>query len=150
RPGDPDIVSCSVFQGLLELVRETAIGCLCLGDFSPHDNGFRNASARASMSFHPTGSVSLNIPACPNHSGASLSLDRHDGLYWLLSFQRLRCEEIMRLESRIFSTCSTFLTIRLSEGLSKEEVQSYERRKGELQEQFQYLDVEIEGLKQQR
>src|SRR6516162_7243339 len=55
-PAAPDIVSCSVLQGLLELVRETAVGCLCLGDFSPHDNAFRNASARASMSLHPTGS----------------------------------------------------------------------------------------------
>src|SRR5215472_10893394 len=62
RPADPDIVSSCVLQGLLELVRETAIGCLCLGDFSPDDNGFRNASARASMILHPTGSVSLNIP----------------------------------------------------------------------------------------
>src|SRR5262249_9794622 len=35
------------------------------GDFSPHDSGFRNASARASMSLHPTGSVSLNIPPEP-------------------------------------------------------------------------------------
>src|SRR5215467_6327337 len=65
RPADPDIVWCSVLQGLLELVRETAVGCFCLGDFSPHDNGFRNASARASMSLHPTGSVSLNIPPSP-------------------------------------------------------------------------------------
>src|SRR5215471_11508370 len=62
RPTAPDIACCSVLQGLLELVRETAVGCLCLGDFSPHDNGFGNASARASMSLHPTGSVSLNIP----------------------------------------------------------------------------------------
>ena len=38
----------------------------------------------------------------------------------------------------------------LSEGLSEDEVQTYERRKGELQEQIQYLDVEIAGLKQQR
>src|SRR5215470_16571604 len=65
RPADPDIVSCSVLQGLLELVRETAIGCLCLGDFSPRDNGFRNASARALMSLHPTESVSLNILPSP-------------------------------------------------------------------------------------
>jgi hypothetical protein len=38
----------------------------------------------------------------------------------------------------------------LSEGLSEEEMQTYQRRKGELQEQIQHLDVEIEGLKQQR
>jgi hypothetical protein len=43
-----------------------------------------------------------------------------------------------------------FGALALSEGLSEEEVQTYERRKGELQEQIQHLDVEIEGLKQQR
>ena len=43
-----------------------------------------------------------------------------------------------------------FGALALSEGLSEEEVQSYEQRKGELQEQIQHLDVEIEGLKQQR
>src|ERR1700745_4485232 len=31
----------------------------------------------------------------------------------------------------------------LSEGLSEDEVQTYERRKGELQEQIQHLDLEI-------
>src|SRR5438034_1112747 len=38
----------------------------------------------------------------------------------------------------------------LSEGLSEDEVQTYERQKGELQEQIQHLDVEIDELKQQR
>src|SRR2546427_6152683 len=38
----------------------------------------------------------------------------------------------------------------LSEGLSEDEVQTYQRRKGELQEQIQHLDVEIDELKQQR
>jgi TolA-binding protein len=38
----------------------------------------------------------------------------------------------------------------LSVGLSEDEVQTYERRKGELQEQIQHLDVEIDQLKQQR
>jgi hypothetical protein len=38
----------------------------------------------------------------------------------------------------------------LSEGLSEDEVHSYERRKGELQEEIQHLDVEIDQLKQQR
>src|ERR1700751_310609 len=38
----------------------------------------------------------------------------------------------------------------LSEGLSEDEVQTYERRKGELQEQIQHLDVEIDQLKQRR
>jgi TolA-binding protein len=38
----------------------------------------------------------------------------------------------------------------LAEGLSEEEVQTYERRKGELQEQIQHLDVEIDELKEQR
>ena len=39
-----------------------------------------------------------------DHSEASLNLDRRAGLYWLLSFQRMRREEIMRSESRIFSS----------------------------------------------
>ena len=38
----------------------------------------------------------------------------------------------------------------LSEGLSEDQVQTYERQKGELQEQIQHLDVEIDQLKQQR
>src|SRR3989442_12780619 len=38
----------------------------------------------------------------------------------------------------------------LSEGLSEDEVQTYQRRKGELQEQIQHLYVEIDELKQQR
>jgi TolA-binding protein len=38
----------------------------------------------------------------------------------------------------------------LAEDLSEEEVQTYERRKGELQEQIQHLDVEINELKEQR
>ena len=38
----------------------------------------------------------------------------------------------------------------LSEGLSEQEVPTYERQKGELQEQIQHLDVEIASLKQQR
>jgi hypothetical protein len=43
-----------------------------------------------------------------------------------------------------------FGAIALSEGLSEEEVDNYQRRKGELQEQIQHLDVELEQLKQQR
>jgi hypothetical protein len=43
-----------------------------------------------------------------------------------------------------------FGAMALSEGLSEDEVQTYERRKGELQEQIQHLDVELDGLKQQR
>jgi hypothetical protein len=43
-----------------------------------------------------------------------------------------------------------FGALALSEGLSSEEVERYQQRKGELQEQIQYLDREIEGLKQQR
>jgi hypothetical protein len=38
----------------------------------------------------------------------------------------------------------------LSEGLSEDELQAYQRRKGELQEQTQHLDVEINELKDQR
>ena len=38
----------------------------------------------------------------------------------------------------------------LSEELSENQVQTYERRKGELQEEIQHLDVEIDQLKQQR
>jgi hypothetical protein len=62
-----------------------------------------------------------------------------------------------RLDSQIRSKTgqrhrlhAKFGALALSEGLSDEEVQSYERHKGELQEQIQHLDVEIEGLKQQR
>lgn len=43
-----------------------------------------------------------------------------------------------------------FGALALSEGLSSEEVETYQQRKGELQEQIQHLDREIEGLKQQR
>ena len=43
-----------------------------------------------------------------------------------------------------------FGALALAEGLSEEEVQTYERRKGELQEQIQHLDVEINELKEQR
>ena len=43
-----------------------------------------------------------------------------------------------------------FGALALSEGLSEKEVQTYEQRKGQLQEQIQHLDVEIDGLKQQR
>jgi hypothetical protein len=43
-----------------------------------------------------------------------------------------------------------FGAMALSEGLSEDELQTYQRRKGELQEQIQYMDVEINGLKEQR
>ena len=43
-----------------------------------------------------------------------------------------------------------FGAMALSEGLSEEEVQTYQQRKGELQEQIQLLDVEINELKEQR
>jgi len=43
-----------------------------------------------------------------------------------------------------------FGAMALSEGLSEAEVQTYQRRKGELQEQIQHLDLEIDELKQQR
>ncbi len=43
-----------------------------------------------------------------------------------------------------------FGAVALSEGLSEDEVQTYQRRKGELQEQIQLLDVEINELKEQR
>jgi hypothetical protein len=43
-----------------------------------------------------------------------------------------------------------FGAMALSEGLSEDEVQTYQRQKGELQEQIQHLDVEIDELKQQR
>jgi len=43
-----------------------------------------------------------------------------------------------------------FGAMALSEGLSEDEVQTYQRRKGGLQEQIQHLDVQIDELKQQR
>jgi hypothetical protein len=43
-----------------------------------------------------------------------------------------------------------FGALALSEGLSEQEVQSYEQRKGQLQEEVQQLEVEIDNLKQQR
>ena len=62
-----------------------------------------------------------------------------------------------RLDSQIRSKVgqrqrlhAQFGAIALSEGLSEEEMQKYQQRKGELQEQIQHLDVEIEQLKQQR
>jgi len=62
-----------------------------------------------------------------------------------------------RLDSQIrsktgqrYRLSAEFGAVALSEGLSENEVQSYEQRKGQLQEQIQHLDVEIEDLKQQR
>src|SRR3989441_2813393 len=62
-----------------------------------------------------------------------------------------------RLDSQIRSKTgqrqrlhAKFGAMALSEGLSEDEVQTYERRKGELQEQIQHLNVEIDQLKQQR
>lgn len=43
-----------------------------------------------------------------------------------------------------------FGALALSEGLSEKEIQTYQQRKGELQEQIQHLDREIDDLKQQR
>jgi hypothetical protein len=43
-----------------------------------------------------------------------------------------------------------FGALALSEGLSEPEVQSYEQRKGQLQEEIQHVEVEIDHLKQQR
>ena len=43
-----------------------------------------------------------------------------------------------------------FGALALAEGLSEPAVQSYEQRKGQLQEEIQQLEVEIENLKQQR
>ncbi|HYL14087.1 MAG TPA: hypothetical protein VEV41_13680, partial [Terriglobales bacterium] len=43
-----------------------------------------------------------------------------------------------------------FGAVALSEGLSEQEVQSYEQRKGQLQEEVQQLEVEIDNLKHQR
>src|SRR5215471_5535263 len=102
RPADPDIVCCSVLQGRLELVRETAIDCLCLGDFSPDDSGFRNASARASMSLHPTGSVSLNIP--PEPIGPSVPHTHSDSDFGAArpAASRLRLQGPDEMKSSIF------------------------------------------------
>ena len=62
-----------------------------------------------------------------------------------------------RLDSQIrsktgqrYRLSAEFGAVALSEGLSENEVQRYEQRKGQLQEQIQHLDVEIEDLKQQR
>jgi hypothetical protein len=43
-----------------------------------------------------------------------------------------------------------FGALALSEDLSEEDVQIYEQRKGQLQEQIQHLDLDIDRLKQQR
>ncbi|PYY10815.1 MAG: hypothetical protein DMG69_05665 [Acidobacteria bacterium] len=43
-----------------------------------------------------------------------------------------------------------FGALALSEGLSEPEVRSYEQRQGQLQEEIQQLEVEIDNLKQQR
>src|SRR5205807_2037759 len=43
-----------------------------------------------------------------------------------------------------------FGALALSEGLSEPEVQRYEQRQGQLQEEVQQLEVEIDNLKQQR
>jgi hypothetical protein len=62
-----------------------------------------------------------------------------------------------RLDSRVRSKTgqrhrfhARFGAMALSEGLSEDEMQTYQQRKGELQEQIQHLDVEISQLKDQR
>jgi len=62
-----------------------------------------------------------------------------------------------RLDSQIRSKTgqryrlrAEFGALALSEDLSEDQVQHYEQRKGQLQEQIQHWDVEIEDLKQQR
>src|SRR5437773_11045523 len=62
-----------------------------------------------------------------------------------------------RLDSQIRSKTgqrqrlhAKFGAMALSEGLSEDEAQTYERQKGELQEQRQHMDVVMDKLKQQR
>ena len=62
-----------------------------------------------------------------------------------------------RLDSQIRSQTgkrhrlhAQFGALALSDELAEQEIQNYQQRKGELQEQIQHLDVEIEALKQQR
>jgi hypothetical protein len=45
RPAVPDSAPVLVFLGLLESAKGTAGGCLCLGDFVPHDSGPRSGVA---------------------------------------------------------------------------------------------------------
>jgi hypothetical protein len=58
--------------------------------------------------------------------------------------------EIRSKTGQRYRLSAEFGAVALSEGLSDNEVQIYEQRKGQLQEQIQHLDVEIENLKRQR
>src|SRR5204863_4033895 len=49
-----------------------------------------------------------------------------------------------------YRLAAQFGALALSENPAESELQSYPQRKGELQEQIQHLDLEIDGLKQQR
>ena len=62
-----------------------------------------------------------------------------------------------RLDSQVrsktgqrYRLAAEFGAVALSEDLSEAEGQNYEQRKGQLQEQIQHLDAEIDKLKQQR
>src|SRR6266481_5847944 len=49
-----------------------------------------------------------------------------------------------------YRLCAQFGALTLSEDPEEAELQSFSQRKGQLQEQIQHLDLEIDGLKQQR
>src|SRR5271166_1538831 len=49
RRAAPDTAPFPVLHGLLESATEIAVGCLCLGDFFPHDSGLRSGAGRAAM-----------------------------------------------------------------------------------------------------
>ena len=65
RPAVPDSAPVLVFLGLLESARGTAGGCLCLGDFVPHDSVPRSGLALGAENPLPTGSASINILPSP-------------------------------------------------------------------------------------
>src|SRR5439155_26446955 len=80
RPAAPDIAPCPVLRGVLESVHGIAVGCLCFGDFFPHDGGLRSGAARAAMSLPSTRSVSLGIPLYP--TVPSVPHRRSDSDFW--------------------------------------------------------------------
>src|SRR6266581_9193270 len=84
RPAALDAAPCPLFHGLLELPKGIAVGCLCLGDFFPHDSGLRSGAARAAMSLHPTRSASPGIPIA-RFVTLNFSIDRQSDV-WSASF----------------------------------------------------------------
>src|SRR6516162_240994 len=73
-----DTVPCPVFYG--QSLKGVTNDCLCLGDFSLHDNGLRNGAMQTAVCSHSARSVSLDIP--PSPIGPSVPHMRSNSGFW--------------------------------------------------------------------